>query len=245
MKALVVWRGWAGLVAAGHKPDENRGWRTSYRGPLLIVAGQRWDPQAVDFAAERGVTISPAPDDHPTGALAVVDLTGMCSAAVDGSPCGCSTWACTGLHHWRLANSRQLARPIPVRGMPGMFTPPVSVREQVCEQLGLCLNTRHTYWPELTDAEGDAFHEMLDDTCGDCITGRCHWGGDGSLASEAAVKADPSAVVTGPHGERCGCARHNTSVLARRFKRQHSDSIAAAIAWHDAKLSGDVVVIHD
>jgi len=46
--------------------------------------------------------------------------------------------------------------------------------------------------------------------CGDCITGRCHWGGEMSRESEAAVAAGR------PFRERCGCARHRISVAARR-----------------------------
>jgi hypothetical protein len=46
--------------------------------------------------------------------------------------------------------------------------------------------------------------------CGDCITGRCHWGGAMSRESEAAVAAGR------PFRERCGCARHRISVAARR-----------------------------
>lgn len=38
-----------------------------------------------------------------------------------------------------------------------------------------------------------------DETCGDCVEGRCHFGG-----------ADPLP------GEECGCERHDASVKARR-----------------------------
>lgn len=38
----------------------------------------------------------------------------------------------------------------------------------------------------------------VDETCGDCVEGRCHWGGDDPLP-----------------GEECGCERHDASVKAR------------------------------
>ena len=38
MKALTLWQPWASLVALGVKTIETRGWRTDYRGPLLIHA---------------------------------------------------------------------------------------------------------------------------------------------------------------------------------------------------------------
>lgn len=38
MKVLTVWQPWAQLLAAGHKHNETRSWRTSYRGEILIHA---------------------------------------------------------------------------------------------------------------------------------------------------------------------------------------------------------------
>lgn len=43
MKVLSVWQPWAQLLAAGHKHNETRSWRTNYRGEILIHATQR-DP---------------------------------------------------------------------------------------------------------------------------------------------------------------------------------------------------------
>jgi len=137
VKALVVRRPWPELIACGVKDVENRGRNTSYRGPLLIVAGKGWDPDAAPFAARLGAAISSNPDDHPTGAVAVVDLTGVCSSASNGSACDCSQWGWLCQHHWCLANSRRFAEPVPVRGMPGLWTPTADVIAAVSEQLGL------------------------------------------------------------------------------------------------------------
>jgi len=43
MKTLSVRQPWAWLIVAGYKPLENRGWKTSYRGPVLIQAAQTID----------------------------------------------------------------------------------------------------------------------------------------------------------------------------------------------------------
>lgn len=43
LRALSVRQPWAWCIVHGHKPVENRSWRTNYRGPLLIHAGQRFD----------------------------------------------------------------------------------------------------------------------------------------------------------------------------------------------------------
>jgi hypothetical protein len=51
-------------------------------------------------------------------------------------------------------------------------------------------------------------------TCGDCVEGRCHWGGDRSRASIAAVQTGHEYVD--PTYGRCGCARHDASVQARQ-----------------------------
>jgi hypothetical protein len=99
--------------------------------------------------------------------------------------------------------------------------------------------SKHPYWPDLTDDEGDALSEWFDDTCGDCLTGRCHWGGEESRRSEAAV--DEGREYHHPTFGACGCSRHGTSVVARRYRTGE----AYALAWRDAKQRGEVVVDHD
>lgn len=144
VKALVVRRPWAELIASGLKDVENRSRCTSYRGWLLVVAGKVWEPAAVAFAAERGVTVDPDPSSHPVGAVAVVNVAGVCSAAVDGSGCDCDHWAQPGQHHWRWSSRRRLLATFPVpKVMPGLWTPPPEVREEVCRQTGLVLLDRH------------------------------------------------------------------------------------------------------
>lgn len=102
-------------------------------------------------------------------------------------------------------------------------------------------NTRHPYWPDLTDDEGDALSEWFDDTCGDCLSGRCHWGGDTSRRSIAEVKAGRE--FHHPTLGTCGCALHWISVRGRAYRRD--TTVATALAWRAAKEAGDVVVDHD
>jgi hypothetical protein len=65
-------------------------------------------------------------------------------------------------------------------------------------------------------------------TCGDCISGRCHWGGETSRASIAAVEAGRE-YVDATYG-RCGCARHDASVATReRRARLHRGSDGEAV----------------
>lgn len=103
------------------------------------------------------------------------------------------------------------------------------------------MNKKHPYWPDLTDDEGDALQDLFDDVCGDCVEGRCHWGGDRSRESIAAVK-DGREYVDPVYGA-CGCARHRASVASRAYDRD--TTVATALAWRAAKESGEVVVEHD
>ncbi|MEV0732367.1 hypothetical protein [Polymorphospora sp. NPDC050346] len=54
----------------------------------------------------------------------------------------------------------------------------------------------------------------LDATCGDCVEGRCHFGGARSQASIEAANAGEE--YDDPTFGRCGCDRHAVSVEARQ-----------------------------
>ena len=75
MKALSLWQPWASLIALGVKTIETRSWSTTYRGPLLIHAGQHlarldeapacWDLLGLDaYTATRSTE---APSRFPEG----------------------------------------------------------------------------------------------------------------------------------------------------------------------------------
>jgi hypothetical protein len=46
MRALSILQPWATLLLSGAKHYETRSWKTDYRGPLLIHAGNRLDADA-------------------------------------------------------------------------------------------------------------------------------------------------------------------------------------------------------
>jgi hypothetical protein len=60
MKALSVRQPWARAIVTGLKPIENRTWQTNYRGPLLIHAGQRDDPDGFQVLESHGIVIPQA-----------------------------------------------------------------------------------------------------------------------------------------------------------------------------------------
>ncbi len=80
-----------------------------------------------------------------------------------------------------------------------------------------------------------------DDTCGDCIEGRCHWGGETSLRSTEMAGAGED--YEDPTFGRCGCARHTTSVAARAYQRDTFE--ATVLAWQAGKDAGSVVTVND
>lgn len=61
MKALSIRQPWAWLVVNGHKDIENRSWRTTFRGRVLIHAGKQLCPHdylnAWEMAKDLGITI--------------------------------------------------------------------------------------------------------------------------------------------------------------------------------------------
>lgn len=100
---------------------------------------------------------------------------------------------------------------------------------------------RHPYWPDWTDDEGDAVAELFDDICGDCVEGRCHFGGEMSRRSIAAVKAGREYVD--PQWGACGCSLHRASAASRPYHRE--TTLETALAWRAAKESGAVVAERD
>lgn len=131
IRALTVRQPWSWAIARGYKPVENRTWATSYRGPLAIHASLAWDtdPYAIQFVKDAMRTQGVLPpasirDDSPLAGVgrvvAVVDLVDICGDGVHGD-CACGPWAASGQMHWRLANPRPLAEPVPAKGRLGLW----------------------------------------------------------------------------------------------------------------------------
>ena len=128
MKVLSVRQPWAWLLFNG-KDIENRTWRTSYRGQLLIHASQAVDPD--DFPMQRewireaGIVI---PEDLPRGAIvgsatltdvhdwASPPYTGFVSGQVKYSP---SPWF-EGPYGFLMTDAVEFEQPIQWRGQLGI-----------------------------------------------------------------------------------------------------------------------------
>jgi hypothetical protein len=109
MKVLTVRQPWAGLLVAGIKDVENRGWKTNYRGSLLIHAGAATDPY------DERVPLPPNSAVH-RAILGMVTLLNC----VRGYP---SEWAEAGQWHWVVGNARAFRHPIPASGRLGLWIP--------------------------------------------------------------------------------------------------------------------------
>lgn len=142
MKCITVRQPWAWLIIHGgstyesrpkglrygFKNIENRKWRTNYRGPLLIHAAKietDWDDSYQmaeemyyhEFGKANGLR-NPISDCLDYGAIigqvTLIDI-------VRDYPWG--HWTMPGCWHWVLGHPRPI-RPIPYRGMPGLFNVP-------------------------------------------------------------------------------------------------------------------------
>jgi len=147
LKALTVCQPWAWLILDGRKAVENRGWRTNYRGPLVIHAGldrswlERMEPEFRDARIYRGVP--EAGEEglyekdragvmealHFGGFVGLVDLVDV--LPLDQAPP--SPFA-SGPYCWVLENPRPFARMIRGPGQPGLFE---VTREKIREGLEL------------------------------------------------------------------------------------------------------------
>ncbi|NYT68747.1 ASCH domain-containing protein [Pusillimonas noertemannii] len=121
MKALSIRQPWAWLIVHGHKPIENRSWRTTYRGPLLIHAAQGMTraeyEDARDLAEQLGITIPAFDALERGGIVGQATVTGC----VDDSE---SPWF-FGKYGFELADAKPLPF-TPMRGRLSIFEAPGS-----------------------------------------------------------------------------------------------------------------------
>ncbi|MDH4230325.1 MAG: ASCH domain-containing protein [Nitrospirota bacterium] len=132
MKAISVQQPWAWAIAQGHKPVENRRWRTHHRGRLAIHA-----PHTVDCAAypvlDRLGLFPPPIEKLPRGVIVcTVDLVEVFDTPLEahaavaqmlppGPELDAALQMATGPRYWLLRNPRHCNPPRSARGMPGLF----------------------------------------------------------------------------------------------------------------------------
>ncbi len=113
-RVLSVQQPWAWLICYGPKPVENRTWRTSYRGLLLIHASKTIDLEAVAALRARGVHL---PRDYVTGAIVgrarLVDVVTECRSEWFVGPYGLMLDERSGLPVFKCKGRLSLWRPTP------------------------------------------------------------------------------------------------------------------------------------
>jgi hypothetical protein len=125
--ALTVLQPWAHLVASGIKTIETRTWATSYRGPLLIHAGQR---VLEDVCATKGISSAGLDRGAIIAVTELYKVRPMLSS--DEAAACCPIY--DGAYSWVLRNTRVIP-PIPVRGLQRLWAPPQSVLDAL-QRLG-------------------------------------------------------------------------------------------------------------
>jgi hypothetical protein len=118
-KAITVRQPWAWAIVNGYKDVENRSRRTDQRGPLLIHAAQKMDPDGFQFLWELGLHRK-LPDDLPRGALVGEVNLSDCQYGYE------SDWALRGNWQWILTRPTEFRSPLECPGALGFFVPDVS-----------------------------------------------------------------------------------------------------------------------
>lgn len=129
LRAISIRRPWANLIIAGAKDIENRGWRTNYRGPLVIAAGTIFETPGAVAARAVGLDNYSSKDGCPQGYLGVVDLcevhpaTGRCCNSIWAQP----PMAGQKVYHWTVSHPRRFREIITGPGQLSLYTPPPAV----------------------------------------------------------------------------------------------------------------------
>ena len=124
MKALTLTQPWASLVALGHKRIETRSWSTKYRGKLYIHAAKGFPRSAREFADEEQSLL---PERLPRGMIVatarLVDIRGTASRYCEVLSTQERRFGdyYPGRYAWVLEDIVPLDKPIPWRGMLGLF----------------------------------------------------------------------------------------------------------------------------
>jgi ASCH domain len=121
MKALSIKQPWAWLIVNGHKPIENRSWRTSFRGQFLIHAGKKWGREQLDDLARVQAQFPHIvmPDGFELGAIVGVATITDCVSESD------SPWF-YGPYGFVLQDARPV-KPANYRGQLGWFDTPFAL----------------------------------------------------------------------------------------------------------------------
>lgn len=121
VRVLSIRQPWARAIVSHKKRVENRSWRTKYRGPILIHAGQLRSRRAyeedLDWLRDKHRANAPDYDHIQSGGIVGV------ASLVDVRPNGKrprDTWAQADAEGWHLKNAKSVEF-VPMLGRLGLF----------------------------------------------------------------------------------------------------------------------------
>lgn len=110
MKTLTIKQPWASLIIDGYKDIENRTWKTSYRGDLLIHAAKYDDNiNLIMLPKEIRNALAKLPKNLPHSAiLGKVTLYDIKKSTEDKD----NVWGDENCYHWKIKDPIKFAKPI-------------------------------------------------------------------------------------------------------------------------------------
>jgi hypothetical protein len=141
LPALTIRQPWAALIMSGHKPVENRNWRTGYRGEIAIHAGKQDDDAGWEFVVENSLDVDHVERGAMLGTVVLKDIVRNAE----------SDWARPGQWHWILTSPQPLEQPIPFRGRQSLWL--VDLESAPSQIIGVCATcvTEVLAWDDVRD----------------------------------------------------------------------------------------------
>lgn len=141
VRALTVRQPWASAIVGrrggngGPKNVENRPWKSSRRGLVLIHAGQRYDHAASSPPLNRWMASGRGATEWTFGAILGTAAIEDCHRC-DGS---CSEWAEPDAWHFVLGERRAFPEPVAARGLLGFWRPDADTLAAMLRQIAVVL----------------------------------------------------------------------------------------------------------
>jgi len=145
VKCISLWQPWASLCCTTHPLDvtksvkgfETRSWRTSYRGPLLIHAAQRftaeertacYEPLIRESLRRSYRSLADVPRGAIIGRVELVECHPAMAAVSEADEYARAMgYYAPGRFAWEITRPMFFREPIPYRGQQGLFDVPLAV----------------------------------------------------------------------------------------------------------------------
>ncbi|MFI9019427.1 hypothetical protein ACIGZI_35965 [Streptomyces griseus] len=131
IRGISIKQPWTAAILTGAKTIENRPQSWSWRGWVLLHAGQQTDKPALRLPL---VARTIRGRQLVTGAVVGIARITGCHQDPEGSPL-CSPWAHPEAWHLELADVQELHLPVPVRGQLGPWRPTGDLLGHAFQQL--------------------------------------------------------------------------------------------------------------